>query len=319
MRVRVVLWFLTGLLLVPAVLLTAARLSGSDVSPVVKLVSFTPAGVLLYAGVLVLLLALVVRRGARRLPGLTAVLALAGLVLHLAWVAPWYVDGAAAADGEPLRVMTSNLLGDAGDGPGLVAAAADADADVLAVEELSTGALADMEAAGLGELFPYRAGAPDPGGVPGTMVFAREPITDVEQLPTVMGSWSVRIGGETDVFVVHPAYPLHIEAWRDEHAALLAAAEEQAPDLIVGDLNATLDHAPVRRLLDAGYRDATELSGSGFQPTWPATGSGWQGLVPPVVQIDHVLVDDGWTATRTWTVGIEGSDHRALVAEVART
>ncbi|WP_244932069.1 endonuclease/exonuclease/phosphatase family protein [Nocardioides sp. W7] len=317
MRWRVVLWAFAVVLLIPAALLTIARLSGSDLSLAVKAVAFTPAGVLLYAGGLVVLLALAVRRGRRRWPMSVAALAAAGLGLHLAWVAPWYVGTSAASDAEPsLRVLTANVLGDAGDGPGLVEAAADADIDVLAVQELSTGTLAEMDRAGLAELFPYRAGEPDPGDKRGTMVFAREPISDVTRLPTVMGSWSVRIGDVT-AFVVHPAYPLRIDSWRTEHAALLAAAEELEPDLVVGDLNATLDHAPMRRLLDAGYRDATELSGSGWQPTWPASGSGLQGLLPPVVQIDHVLVDDGWTAVRTWTVEIDGTDHRALVAELA--
>jgi endonuclease/exonuclease/phosphatase family metal-dependent hydrolase len=211
--------------------------------------------------------------------------------------------------------MTSNLLGDAGDAPGLVEAAAEADVDVLAVEELSTGALAELDRAGLAELFPFRAGEAAPGGTAGTMVFAREPITDVRRLPTDFGSWSVLVG-EVRVFAVHPVYALETAAWRDEHAALLAVAEEQQPDLLLGDFNATLDHGPMRRLDAAGYRDATELSGSGWQPTWPATGTGIQGLLPPVIQIDHVLVDDGWSAARTWTVEIDGSDHRALVAEV---
>ena len=315
-----VLWFLAGLVLAPAVLLTAARVSGSDAGPVVRVVSFAPAGLPLYAVGVVLLLVLAAWRGRRRLPLAAAALATAGLALHLAWVAPWYV-GASAATGEgpALRVMTANLLGDAGDGPGLVAAASTARVDVLAVEELSTRTLAAMDRAGLAELFPYRAGEPDPtGGALGTMVFAREPVTDVTRLPTVLGSWSVRVG-DVGLFAVHPAYPLDIAAWRADHAALLAAAADLAPDVLLGDFNATLDHAPMRRLHDAGYRDATELSGSGWQPTWPASGSGLQGLLPPVVQIDHVLVDDGWSATSTWTVEIDGTDHRALVAEVART
>lgn len=321
MRWRVVLWFLVGLLVVPALVLTGARIVDSDRSLLVRIVSFVPVGVILYAAALVLLLVLTLacRRGERRLPLVVAIGAAGGLGLHLAWVAPWYVGtSVAAGQEEPLRLMTSNVLGDAGDATGLVELAAEEHVDVLAVEELSTGALAEMERAGIAELFPYRAGEAAAGGVAGTMLFAREPITGVVRLPTTFGSWSARVGDAT-IFAVHPVYALDTTRWADEHAALLAAADELEPDLLLGDFNATLDHRPMRRLHDAGYRDAAELAGAGWQPTWPADGSGLRGLLPPVIQIDHVLVDDGWTALDTWTHHLAGSDHLALLADVART
>ena len=320
MRRRVVLGVLSGVLLVPAVVLTLARLSGSDHGLVVQAVAFAPAGTLLHAGALLVLVGLLARPGSRgrRGPGLAAVLAAAGLALHLSWVLPWYVgDPAGETAGAPVRVMTANMLGDAGDGAALVAAATEADVDVLAVEEMTTRTLAAMEQAGLDLLLPHRAGDAAPSGVRGTMVFAREPITEVERLPTVMGSWSVRVG-DVRLFAVHPAYPLQPERWSAELDVLRAAAERERPDLVLGDLNATLDHAPLRAILDLGYRDATEQSGGGWQPTWPAAGEGLTGLAPPLVQIDHVLVAEGWTASSTRAVTIPGSDHRALVAEVAR-
>ncbi len=315
---RTILWFLVGLLVVPALLLTVARLSGSEGSLAVRVVSFVPAGVLLYGAALVPLLVLACRRGERRLPLVVAVGAAGGLGLHLVWVAPWYVGTSVAATGEPLRVMTSNVLGDAGDATGLVELAAEEDVDVLAVEELSTGALSEMERAGIAELFPYRAGEAANGGVAGTMLFAREPVTEVVRLPTSFGSWSALVG-DVRVFALHPVYALDTARWRGEHAALLDAARELEPDLLLGDFNATLDHGPMRRLHDAGYRDATELAGAGWQPTWPADGAGLRGLLPPVIQIDHVLVDDGWTALDTWTHHLDGSDHKALIADVAPT
>lgn len=318
MRWRAVLWFLVGLLAVPALVLSGFRLAGGEGSLAVRLVSFVPAGVLLYAGALVLLLVLACRRGERRLPLAVAVGAAGGLGLHLAWVAPSFVGTSVAAAEEPLRVMTSNVLGDAGDATGLVELAAEEDVDVLAVEELSTGALAEMERAGVAELFPYRAGEAADGGVAGTMLFAREPISDVVRLPTTFGSWSALVG-DVRVFALHPVYALDTARWHDEHAALLDAARELEPDLLLGDFNATLDHGPMRRLHDAGYRDAAELAGAGWQPTWPADGSGLRGLLPPVIQIDHVLVDDGWTALGTETHHLAGSDHLALIADVART
>ena len=44
--------------------------------------------------------------------------------------------------------------------------------------------------------------------------------------------------------------------------------------LLVGDFNATLDHAALRRLLDTGYRDAASVVGQGMTPTcWPIRAS----------------------------------------------
>ena len=87
----------------------------------------------------------------------------------------------------------------------------------------------------------------------------------------------------------------------------------------MGDLNATVDHEPMRRLADAGYRSATELANEGWQPTWPAYGvvhvAGVE--VPRLVQIDHVLLGRRMAALETHTLAIRGTDHRALVAEVA--
>ena len=65
-------------------------------------------------------------------------------------------------------------------------------------------------------------------------------------------------------------------------------------DLVVGDLNASLDHPTLRDLVDAGWRDSVELANDGFAPTWPVDSSfPVLGLLPPTVQIDHVMVSVG--------------------------
>ena len=74
-------------------------------------------------------------------------------------------------------------------------------------------------------------------------------------------------------------------------------------------------HAPLRRLVDDGYRDAVEESNSGWQPTWPANGL-FVGLPGPLVQIDHVLTGPGLRAASARTLPVDGTDHRALLVEV---
>jgi endonuclease/exonuclease/phosphatase (EEP) superfamily protein YafD len=187
------------------------------------------------------------------------------------------------------------------------------------VNEITVSSLAAMEVAGLSTLLPFRAGGPGPDGtVAGTMVFSNEPTGLVDSLDTAMGTLVVE-AGELRLFAVHPSTPLSPETWRDDHAKILAAAQQHGPDLVIGDFNATLDHGPMRALEDAGYRDSVELTNGGFEPTWPVNGGfGVLGFLGPVAQIDHVLVSGDWAVTETRTTELAGTDHRPVIAVVAR-
>ncbi len=83
-------------------------------------------------------------------------------------------------------------------------------------------------------------------------------------------------------------------------------------------MNATPDHDVMRNLDDAGFRDASEAANEGWQPTWPANHVGILPLLPPLIHIDHVLLGDSMASLGTHTVDIDGTDHLALVATVAR-
>ena len=76
----------------------------------------------------------------------------------------------------------------------------------------------------------------------------------------------------------------------------------------------------MRRLADAGFRSVTELANEGWQPTWPAYG---------VIDVAGRRDAARWCRSTTsssapasqrigsHTLAIPGTDHRALVAEVA--
>lgn len=321
MRLRILGWAALLLVLVPAVLLTAVRILDVQIGWLVRLESFAPWAIPLYAVALVGLVAVtVVRRRRRRLRLALVGLAAAGLAAHTWWYAPMATGDppAPAADAERLVVMSANLRLGEGDGVELVAAATRERVDVLVVQELTPGLLAEMEAAGLSALLPHRAGEPGPGA-DGTMIFSTQEITEVERLRTDMGSWAVTVAG-LRVFGVHPAYPLNPGGWRRDHTTIRAAVLAQDPDLVVGDFNATPDHEPMQRLEEAGYRSAAELTDAVWQPTWPTNGgfSVFGIPLPTSVAIDHVLVGASMTALETRTLVIDDTDHAALVAEVAR-
>ena len=319
MRVRTVLFGIVVLgLLVAGLLLTFTRLFEPAGGRWIRIESFTPFGMFLYLAALALLLVSALR-SRRAISVALAVVATGGLALHVWWYAPM-VTGAnppPGEDAERLVVMTANIYAGAGDGVAVVEAVAEQGVDLLVVPEIEVEQLTAMEDAGIGELLPHSVGEPADGGA-GTMVFSKEPLGAPTPLDLTWAGWQVTMG-DLRVLAVHPISPTDPEGWRRDHAEVLAAAEESDADLVVGDLNATVDHEPMRRLADAGFRSATELANEGWQPTWPAYGvfdvSGID--VPRVVQIDHVLVGPRLAALGTRTLAIPGTDHRALVAEVA--
>ena len=95
-----------------------------------------------------------------------------------------------------------------------------------------------------------------------------------------------------------------------------AAAVGAGPTMVVGDFNATRDHPTFRSILDLGLHDAADQADSGWQPTWPTGARAW--YLWPVITIDHVLVSPEFTGVRTTTLDVEGTDHRALVADLDR-
>lgn len=322
MRARaLVFWGIVVLLLVPAAALTFARLVEPDSGFWIQLEAFTPFGLLLYAAAAVLLASrLLVRRRVRSWVTVVGVVAVLGLVVHAWWFAP-QVTGAnppPAAGAERVVVMSANIASGAADGIDLVRRASDEDVDLLVVQEIAAADLADMDRAGLDELLPYRVGAPGTNG-DGTMLFARTELTDAEPIETLHDGWVVEMGDLT-VLAVHPWAPTEPDSWAADLEVVEQAVGEHDPDLVAGDFNATVDHAPMRDLADAGYRDAGELANQGWQPTWPAsrTVDVLGVALPALVQIDHVLVGPELAALGMHTVELPDSDHRAVVAEVAR-
>jgi hypothetical protein len=188
--------------------------------------------------------------------------------------------------------------------------------NLLVLEEITPSLLQQMDDLGLSTLLPNRVGEPD-YMVAGTMILADQPLTDPAPVHTTFQGWEATYDGLV-VLGVHPVAPVDPDGWRADHATILARAEADHADLIVGDLNATPDHAPMRALAAAGFRDAGELANEGWQPTWPANHVGVFPLLPPLVRIDHVLLGERMASLGTQTVTVAGTDHYALLATVAR-
>jgi len=126
----------------------------------------------------------------------------------------------------------------------------------------------------------------------------------------------VRVRGAppVEILAVHPMAPLaerNMHEWRAGLRTLPAATPRGAARILAGDFNATLDHAGLRRVLDRGYEDAADSVGRGLRATWPANRR-----FPPPVTIDHVLADERCGVRSVRVIGVAGSDHRAVLAEL---
>jgi len=226
----------------------------------------------------------------------------------------------AHTEGVVVRVITANLRVGQAD-PGHLARSAEAQADVLAFQELTPGEVDRLSAAGLDATFPYRWLDPR-RGASGVGLWSRFPMyatRRIDGFSMAFVSARIRVPGSSidpSVLVAHlpGPWPQPIDDWRRDMDRLPATLDEVAEGtggravVVAGDLNSTIDMRPFRSLLRNGYRDAAEQSGAGMKPTYPAD---WR--LPPFVAIDHVLTR-GCTATSLRTIEIPGSDHRGLVA-----
>lgn len=318
---------LLALLVLPALGLSLVRAlqPGGDLA--VRAVSFTPLALPLYVlALLVVLVRAVAARGrGTRVWTWTALVLLVGAALHAWWLSPQYVGDAPAAEApaQPVTVMTLNLKEGAADPPRVVETAAEQRVDVLVLQEVTPAAVRQLERYGIAQAFPYRAGEPAEDRA-GTMVLSAHRVARPERLPTELGSWAAEVvtpQGVLRLYAVHAESPtLSSGQWGKDLSALRRLAADDAElDLIVGDFNATPDHAPLQQLGDDGWRSTAELTNEGWQPTWPDNGARtFLGVpVPRLIQIDHLLLAPSMTALDTSTHAVQGTDHRAVVAEVA--
>ena len=306
-------------LLVPSVAATLLRVLPPTDDTGAMLASFVPYGLLTYVLALLLLLVALVRSH-RRAPLTLLTVVVAGLTcLHLSWLAPFFVPDHRPVVGPSFTLYTQNVhLGEA-DTTRMAEVASGA--DVVVLEETTQAFLTRLQTSAWDARFPYAVG--DLTGSPSdTTVFSRFPLSDAHVLAGSTGTqWltTLTVPGRTPVRLVgaHPCNPYcGGGAFARDHALLEQAvlANDAEPLVVAGDLNAIDDHAPLLRLRADGLRSATDLVGAGWVPTYPADRS-----FPPLLPIDHVLVDDQLTATALRTVRVHGSDHLGLVATLAGT
>jgi endonuclease/exonuclease/phosphatase family metal-dependent hydrolase len=305
-------------LVAPWLAWAVVRTFGLETDRLVPAMTFTP-----YVGAtaaIPLVAALILRRWAVAAVALVVCVAFALALLPRALAGPQ-----PDVDGPQIRVMTSNLYLGRGDARAIVALVREQRVDVLGLEEMTPEVLARLDAAGLRRLLPHRD-ADARAGANGSGLFSRFPLKRLKPYNSLDQNGEpralVRVPGARafEVQVVHPPPPINGQAPKWRHML----SELPTPDLgdasrvggplrmLIGDFNATLDHAELRELLgdgDGGYVDAADATGHGYRTTWPAGRR-----LPPEIAIDHVLIDPRVRADDVSVHLIPRSDHRAVIA-----
>ncbi|MFJ8826952.1 endonuclease/exonuclease/phosphatase family protein [Streptomyces sp. NPDC102467] len=300
-------------LAVPAALLVV-RLTGLDAGtplavPMVLFPYATVLGVLVW-GVLVAVPALRSR---------WAVAVVTALVLaHVVLLAPRFLpERRQVPPGSvELRVASINVEGGSADPRALVDLVRTERIDVLAVEQMPSRGVDALDKAGIGALMPYQELHPEYD----SSIYSRHPLSHAG--PTQGDTaWpqttaEIAVGGRSVRFVaVHTYYPLgDAKRWTRDMTALASMARSGGPDTVfLGDFNASLDHTPMRGLLAAGLTDTHAELGHGWARTWPVG----HALVPPLIQLDHVLHGPGLAGVSVGERTVPDTDHRAVVAVLA--
>jgi vancomycin resistance protein VanJ len=219
-----------------------------------------------------------------------------------------------AATGGDLTVVTHNVNADNPDPSGTARDVAASGADVLALEELTAGAVPVYEQA-LKPAYRYHA-------VQGTVgLWSKYPVSDVRSVDIKLG-WTRAMRatvttpqGRIAVYVAHlPSVRVKLKAGftarqRDTSADALgeAIADERIDRVVLlGDLNGTMNDRALNAVT-AQMRSTQGAAGSGFGFSWPASF--------PMARIDQIMVRDVEPLS-SWTLPQTPSDHLPVAARV---
>ncbi|MFC3493544.1 endonuclease/exonuclease/phosphatase family protein [Glycomyces rhizosphaerae] len=282
-------------------------------TPFAQLIAFRPVLVVAVAiagGGLVF----VRRRSARWAAGACLAVCLIAAVLIAPRVIP---DPTLEAATGTLTVASVNVKGGNASVEEVAALVAGSGADLVALPEAGEDYRIRLESA-LGSGYTGVSLQVSDSAVSAVSVLYRSDLGDVTAEPSVSGSfptWELT-GGELGpmrfvAFHAYPPLPLATDAWRDDLEGLQQFCQSADGAIIAGDFNATLDHSALRTGTE-GCADAADMSGAGLQGTWPASAPG-----PLRAPIDHVFATEGVQADSVAFTAIEGTDHLAVVADLA--
>ena len=323
------LWAATfGVMAVMVLRMTPNGLDGKRYIPLI--VAFVPWMAVLSAAIL--LISLISRR--RVLAVISALCLLTQLVWHAGFLYPRVslssaartavASATASVDDRYARLMTLNTRNGQADAAQIVQTVREQQVEVLALQELNASMISRLNEAGIRELLPYSvvasASSSDNGGVNGLWSAAPMSERTGDLIPIEASSIpaaSIDFDGTVIRFgSVHPfsPRPSNQGLWDRGLGSISQLREDDHTFVLMGDFNATWDHASFRYLLGGRFVDAGENAGEWFHMTYPANKKLF-GVIPilAAVEIDHIVHDRGVVVGDLDTVTVSGSDHKALL------
>lgn len=273
--------------------------------------AFIPYGIVAFAGS-----AVIFATSPRRWVRPVAVAAVAGMLLQGWWAKPYWPAAAPEPGAGSFTLVTMNMRCDSRGIADLAALTGRVQPDVVVVQgfyAVKRGALGEAWA----RLLPHSTFHPMAHLAEcGTFVFSRTPLRQLSAPGDAQPVVEIdRPDGPLVLLPVDlPTPTAGVTPWLDAFAHLTVAvnAHRGQPLVAAGDFNAVREHEPLRQLLaTTGLRDAAEVAGAGWTPTFPS--SRWH---PPLIGLDHVLVSADVDGSCMHAEPIEGQDHRAVIAKL---
>jgi endonuclease/exonuclease/phosphatase (EEP) superfamily protein YafD len=216
-----------------------------------------------------------------------------------------------------LRVLSANVRFSNPTKARLAAELMRVDADVVLLQEVTSGWARILELAGFDARYRYRMIEPREDSR-GMAVYSRFPlanqlVVDPSGVTTMAAQVTVR-GQPVSVVNVHAVGP---SEGMSSHRASVAVVRQlvrtrPAPRVVAGDFNATPYNRTLHLMSQLGLDSAHVRRGRGLAVTWP---NGEHPVLP--VRIDHVLVDPDVVVLDVHELKGSGSDHKPVLADLA--
>lgn len=241
------------------------------------------------------------------------VVALFSVILNAWLVCPWLSRDEVQGKAD-LRVMHTNVLFTNENFGAIVKGIQKEKADIVLIAE-ATPMIFQNFRKGLGAEYPYQymvytkshcynvIGSRFPLEVDHTAVTANR----------MLHVYTTVKGRKVGLVSVHPKTPLN-PVWfklRNERIskAFDLAAQEKVPAILAGDFNISVFSPVYESLVEkTGLKAARK--GRGIFPTYR------NGYGPLMIPIDHLFTNEGFRTVDFYTTDIEGSDHKAIVADL---